>query len=211
MMRRPQFSLRAVGAAIVAVALACAALTYASPVWATLTFTGTIGSLLLALPAIVYRIGRERAFWVGFALLGWSYLILVFGPWFQANIRRHLATQQALEFLLPKMQRTETVSLGDGLGEESYGGFLEAAEAEYGVEYGAGEFPGEAMGEIPGIRSPGTVLPGAAPGTATRIVGPQRSHFERVGHSLWALLLAMCGGWIARRLYLTGRVESGEA
>ena len=34
--------------------------------------------------------------------------------------------------------------------------------------------------------------------------GPSHGDFVNVAHSLWALLLAACGGWLARWLYATG-------
>jgi hypothetical protein len=77
-MRRPQFSLRWLLGLTALVALACTALINASDTWAMLLHSSLLASLLVAVLRAAYRRGAVRAFWVGFALFGWVYLILVY-------------------------------------------------------------------------------------------------------------------------------------
>lgn len=71
----PRFSLKWMLAGVAAVALGTVALLYASP----LTYAITLGfALLLLLSAplgVIYRTGARRAFWVGFTVFGWCYLL----------------------------------------------------------------------------------------------------------------------------------------
>ncbi len=66
---------------IAACALGAAALKNPTVLWAQLMLTLALTSLLLAtLAAIVGR--GDRSFAIGFAVLGWIYLLLALGPWF---------------------------------------------------------------------------------------------------------------------------------
>ena len=58
-----------------------ASLRSASVLWTTLTATMTLAALLTGVLASVVTRGRGRAFWLGFALFGWVYLIFVNWDW----------------------------------------------------------------------------------------------------------------------------------
>ncbi len=81
-MRWPQFSLMTLAGVVAFVAIACAALVYASALWSSILFTSVIVWLILAMLAAIYRQGSARAFLVGSAICGWTYLLLVFWPVF---------------------------------------------------------------------------------------------------------------------------------
>jgi hypothetical protein len=85
-------------------AMILAGLLFASPVVVSIGYTLNFVLLLSALPAILYRTEGRRAFWIGFALFGWSYLIFI---WTSSNTSR-LLTMQALQPLHSSMKRTET-------------------------------------------------------------------------------------------------------
>jgi len=72
-----QFSLLALGAMVAFVAVACVAVMNASLLWATVIHTASVLVLFMSLVAIVYRRGPARAFWVGFAIFGWGYFVLL--------------------------------------------------------------------------------------------------------------------------------------
>jgi hypothetical protein len=45
------------------------------------SFNGFVAVLLLwAILAATYQCGNRRAFWLGFSVFGWGYLVLVYGP-----------------------------------------------------------------------------------------------------------------------------------
>ena len=50
------------------------------------TFAGSC--LLFALLAVKYRGGGSQAFWLGFAVFGWSYILACYGPFVGSTIRR---------------------------------------------------------------------------------------------------------------------------
>ena len=71
-------SLARLAAAVTLVGLATTALLTASETWVAVLATITI-VLLMSVPlAVVYRTDGSRAFWLGFAVFGWLYLVLSF-------------------------------------------------------------------------------------------------------------------------------------
>jgi hypothetical protein len=90
-------------AAVPVVAVACAALRFASELWASAVLTATIGMLLTGVLGMVLRRGPARAFWFGFTVFGSAYLILAFAPWCSTNIRPQLLTSKLLGYAHRKM------------------------------------------------------------------------------------------------------------
>jgi hypothetical protein len=78
MMRAVRFPIAGMMAAVLIVALGLAAVRNASPTWASVTFLSTCAVLCLAIVGIICRGETERAWWLGFALFGWGYLLLAF-------------------------------------------------------------------------------------------------------------------------------------
>src|SRR4051794_36337733 len=73
---RPRVSIAAMLSIVVVVALGLAAIRSASPAWAGALTSLTFFLLIVSWLGIAFRRGDDRAFWVGFALLGWSYILL---------------------------------------------------------------------------------------------------------------------------------------
>jgi uncharacterized membrane protein len=99
---------------IVAVcAIAFTGLKTALPIWYSAFYTFTVVVLLAAVIAARFRRGNEKAFWFGFAVFGWAFLVLGLGPWpdvdadpDEANItlNRQLLTSRVIEFLVPYLR-----------------------------------------------------------------------------------------------------------
>jgi len=87
-------------ALVLYVAVGFAALKTPSEAWATLTLL----LLTLALLGSIFTRGGNRAFWGGFAIAGWSYWILSFGPWFDTHIGPRLATKSLADGLYHHLQ-----------------------------------------------------------------------------------------------------------
>src|SRR5947209_13045240 len=66
---------------VAVIAMGMAGMRSASSLWTTAAATITLGLLLSALIAARLLEGPDRAFWAGFALFGWSYLVLVNWDW----------------------------------------------------------------------------------------------------------------------------------
>jgi hypothetical protein len=79
----PKFRISIAGLlGIVAVmAIWLAGMRSASSLWTTSAATVTLTLLLTALLAAFLLSGTDRAFWAGFAVFGWSYLLLVNWDW----------------------------------------------------------------------------------------------------------------------------------
>jgi hypothetical protein len=80
-MRPPRVSLRGSMLIVTGVSLGLAALRFSTPNVAGAVIVTTLFGLSLAILAAMYRRESSRAFWVGFALMGWGYLGFSFGSW----------------------------------------------------------------------------------------------------------------------------------
>ncbi|MHC4178427.1 MAG: hypothetical protein ACYSWU_13020 [Planctomycetota bacterium] len=101
-----QFSVFGLLVLVAFVSVACAALVYASLWWASICPTGAVIAQLVAVLGVVYRRGSARAFWLGFAVLGWGYLLLAFAPGLDRHVGYRLITTKLFGLLQPKLQRT---------------------------------------------------------------------------------------------------------
>lgn len=188
-MRRFRFSLLSLLGFTGCIAVACAALIYASDTWAAVLFAFSIVAILLAGLTAMLRQGKTRAFGLGASLFGGAYLLLVYSPLLKsppagpftvrwgkdasesitfaetADLPR-LWTNAVLEFVYSKIQRRVPVP----------GGFLGPDVLRFHE--------------------------GAAPGGPARGGGrmmtlqPLHREFRHVGHCLFTLLFAFCGGLI---------------
>jgi hypothetical protein len=77
-MRLPRFAIAGLMGLVVAVGVA--ALRFASELWAGVLLMLTLGVLGAAVLAFHERSGASRAWWRGFALFGWGYVVLAMGP-----------------------------------------------------------------------------------------------------------------------------------
>lgn len=75
-MRTIRFPIKGLMGAVIVVALGLAALRDPSEIWSGIMFLLTCGVLCLAIVGVVCRQDEERAWWLGFALFGWGYLLL---------------------------------------------------------------------------------------------------------------------------------------
>jgi hypothetical protein len=92
-------SVQALMVCILVLALAIAALRSASSSWVSAMFSMTLGLLLTAVLGVVYRHGSRRAFWLGFALFGWVYWLMSFGPWFDTWVATDLLLTRPIKAL----------------------------------------------------------------------------------------------------------------
>ena len=68
-------------ALVVFMAVGLVALSRPSPEWASFVFSASLTALLTSLLGVIASRGRSRIGAVGFALFGWSHLLMSFGPW----------------------------------------------------------------------------------------------------------------------------------
>lgn len=201
-----RFSIRNLLVWTAAIALGCVALRSASPGWVSAMLGLTLLVLAAATLLAVFRQGTDRAHWIGFAAFGWLYLLLLmFGwssdqGWLENPFRpNNLATARFSAWCFDRLYAPPQVqyTTGDMSGFSSMSGF------------GGGGPRGPPMGmRMPGAMGPMGGMPGG--GGRPAFDGPLQGDFVNVAHSLWALVLAACGGWLARWLYATGPVAKKE-
>jgi hypothetical protein len=155
-------------------AIGFAALRVSSRLWACACVSTDLLALVIAIGASIYRRGSRRAFWVGFALFGWTYLILALGPAPLNGWRDLLVTSPVLSMLEDRLLDAPTPTMR--------GGTLSAI----GRAQRASEL------------TPWTYW------TDTDRSNPFSSDsFNRIGHSLFCLGIALGGGAFCRFLHDT--------
>ena len=121
-MKRLQMSIAATILVVVACAMALTALRTASDFWLSALYTVTTVLLLLAVVAARFGRGSGKAFWFGFAVFGWGFFLLGYGPWrtpradpteqFNVPLNRNLITSRVILYLVPYLI-TESDDLED--------------------------------------------------------------------------------------------------
>jgi hypothetical protein len=187
-MRRIQFTVGGLMALILCVGVAIAALRDASEFWGSVLFTLDLGLFGVAALGAAFLRGRGRAFCAGASVFGLGYLFLCFGPYCATEIKPLLATTRLLERLQPQVSSASATSFA---------------------------ISGNVMLSNQPTRTaagPSLVLSSIAsgPGSSTTGLWTILPHepFQRVGHTLFALLFALLGGPIARRM---ADARGGEA
>jgi hypothetical protein len=185
-MRRVRFTIAILLGLVVFVAVSFAALREATDIWDSGVFGVTLPLLLISVLLCIHRTAARRAYWLGFALFGWTYLVMSLMP----PIEVRLPTTKALAYLDSKVPgRTFIIT---------------------GVRHGSGGKPGSPVTTIafsPDGRSINTWHGNTVrlwdAGTGKLVAGPNGTteDFVRIGHSLLALVLAFLGAQLSRYLY----------
>jgi hypothetical protein len=186
-MRRPRFTIASLLGLVILVAVAVAALREATDAWDSGVFGVTLVVLLTSVLLAMHRTESRKAFWLGFALFGWAYLVMSLVP----PIEVRLPTTQGLAFLDSKVA-DRPASMTFGLPTSSSNGTLNDAK-----RYWASKVNGST---IDSSQTATVRLWDAA--TGRLVVGPSGTseNFVRIGHSLLALVLAFVGGCLSRSL-----------
>jgi hypothetical protein len=186
-MRRIRFTIGGLLAAVLFAAVSIAALRESTDLWDSGVFTAVLFLLLAALLLAVHRTGRQRAFWLGFALFGWAYL----GASLVPQVESRLLTTKGLAYLdskIPGRETTVTVRLA-----------LANTTGPNTVQTLAFSPDGQTLAASPQGKvriwslASGKLL--AGPNGTTE-------NFVRIGHSILALVLAFAGGRLSRWLFV---------
>ena len=175
-MRRLRFTIGSLLVVVVFVAVTFAALREATDIWDAGVFGVTLLTLLTAVLLAVHRSEPSRAFWLGFALFGWMYLIASLVP----SVESRLPTTKGLVYLdskVPGRSSVFTVTFTSS-------GSNVAATAVQALAFSTD-------GSTLATKSPGAVrLWNTTSGKL--LAGPYSSSesFVRIGHSLLSLIMA---------------------
>jgi hypothetical protein len=177
-MKHIRFHISTLVVLVLALGVSFAALRESNEIWDAGIFTLTIGVLLVSILLAIHRNTARRAFWIGFALFGWSYLALSLIP----PIESRLMTTKALAYLDSRVPgRTQSL---------------------FRIQFTVSGAPGNKVT----TSNLGTVKLWDA--TTGRLLGGwagTTENFVRIGHALLALLAAWLGGLVSRRLWRTSR------
>ena len=170
-MKRFRFTIASLLVVVLVLGLSFAALRESSDFWDSGTFSPTLGVLLISTLLAIHRPEKRRAFWMGFALFGSAYLGLTLVP----SIEPRLIMTMALVYLDSKVPE-RPLDILPTLPELI-------------------RFANDNRLDInrPDIVTLAKVdLLGGWSGTT--------ENFVRIGHSLFALLVAWLGGQLSRHI-----------
>jgi hypothetical protein len=211
-MKPPRVSIAGLMTVVLVAAIAIASLRYASDLWAGIMLMLTLALLAASVLGVVYRTGRARAGWLGFAVFAGGYTVLAFGPWFVTELQPRLPTSLLLSVLHERMA---------GQSAKMTSGTYTVMLATAGPNTNSIAFT-----------TPSTLTTGAAGPTGAPILGPGAQtmtvlqptkpfrlfvasgvpeDFQRVGHSLAALLAGVVGVVVGRWFESSRRREEPNA
>jgi hypothetical protein len=191
-MKRIRFNIASLLGVILVLGVGFAGLRESNDTWDSSIFSITLCFLLISIPLAVDRTDKRRAFWMGFALFGSAYLGFSLSP----PIESRLITTRALTFLDSKVAPSIPTRL-------TYNGLTDTLVVNnsqpipLNVTKRTGIDPDV---NFVGVSIPNILVklpPSGSSGTA--------ENFVRIGHSLLALISALLGGLISRRLYAKNR------
>lgn len=182
-MRR--FSIRSLMAFIVLAAIGLAALRTASELWAAMMLLLALVSVGVSILGAVLMRGRERAWWLGFAVFGGGYLAVSVGPWVGDAFREQLITTHWIGHLRELMFATNVEYLRQEKQE------IVAELAKLKPEKPNFQYDPVVATLTNNLRSIESQL------TTRRNAGLRYDHFQRVGQNLFALLAGLMGGTVA--------------
>jgi hypothetical protein len=193
-MRRLRFTISSLLVVVLFLAVGFAALRESNDLWDSGIFTATLGVLLVSLLLSIHRTEATRAFWLGFALFGWCYLVGTLIP----PIEARLMTTKALTSLDSKVSgRSATIYtvISSGTGSGSPSNQIQRIALS-------------TVGNSLTTSSPGRVnVWDVATGRLVGGWGGTTENFVRIGNSLFALLAGWIGGLLARRLLRADTAE----
>ena len=67
--------------------------------------------MIASLLGVALARGARRVYWIGFATLGWSYLILIFVPWLYENVGQFLLAKNLFDVIDQALHREESVAI----------------------------------------------------------------------------------------------------
>ena len=191
-----RFSIASLLGLVLFVAVSVAALRASTDAWDSGILGLTLLMLLTAVLLAVHCTDLRRAYWIGFALFGWAYLVVSLVP----SLESRLPTTKGLAYLDAKLPGREgSVTLTVALNQTR-------TNAQPIVAFSP-------QGNTLATTLQGNVqLWDVATGKRLAVLGGNTETFIRIGHSLLSLLMAFAGGHLSRYLYGGGRGRrDGEA
>jgi hypothetical protein len=182
-MKKPRFSIAGLLMGIPVVAIGLAALSRPSCLWASATFSLLLLALTVALIGVLYRRGHKQAFWSGCLICGSLYTVLSLAPWFDSHIGPRLITTALLDLLYPK---TPLLLYSPNTSIDPWMQWT-GAPPDYPLTHPRFGFTMGSTDEFHGKRA--------------SMLMSTTDEFLLIGHSLFGMLAAIGGGFLAVHFY----------
>jgi hypothetical protein len=98
-MKRLRFTIGELILLVTVVAIGLAAVVSASAAWAGSMLSITFFAMIASVLGVVWGRGMRRVYWSGFALLGWSYLFLMYVPTLRIHVGHRLLAPKLFPYL----------------------------------------------------------------------------------------------------------------
>jgi hypothetical protein len=197
-MRR--FSIRRLMAFVFLSSVGLAALRNAGELWAGMMLLAALTAVGVALMGAVILRGKERYWWAGFAFFGGGYLALAIGPWLSDTMQPRLGTTHLLGQLHGRMHPSRVDANRElanlQIARETLAFRLEQIRAVARTPLDPACV--DAQEKLAAVDQAMVAIKSMV----------TRDQFERVGHSLFALLAGLVGGMVATWFY--ARREQGD-
>jgi hypothetical protein len=204
----PQFSIRQLFIWTAFIGFACVSLRSASETWVAIAFAVVLMIIGVMPMLVILRSGADRAYWVGFAVIGSLYLGLLM---YSFALEPNTVNSNPLS-----AGNLATARLARCCHRAIYGELAMANQLVFTVGMPATQYsvqledsglitlnPATIDVDVAALRASslrtGTVR-WRMPVVATA-ASPKADDFVNVAHALWTLVLAACGAWFARWLY----------
>jgi hypothetical protein len=206
-----RFSIRQLLLGTALVAVGCVALRSASPMWVAALLGLTLLLLVAAVPLAIFRQGTNRAWWFGFALFGWLYMLLLAYSWSLDPNTTHYNPLRPSSLVTSRLSNLGYDRIYGGamaqVPQTTYQQVLttKAYPSAFTANVGVATDPYFSTGSNPIAVSyavPVTTYQTVAL-TASMPTGPALDDFVNIAHAFWAVLIAVCGGWFTCWLYAT--------
>jgi hypothetical protein len=195
-MHRFRFRLGTLLILIIVLGVGLAALRESNDIWDSGVFTLALSALLISILLAIHRNESRLAFWIGFALFGWAYLVMSLVP----SIGSRLITTRALALLESKISDRPIVISGrvwDTWSRNLRQNNQSTNSTSIAFSPQGNLVASENQGVIKVWNVSGGNLLGTWSGTT--------ENFMRIGHSLFALIAAFVGGRLSGYLYAKDR------
>jgi hypothetical protein len=221
----PRYSIASILAVIAIVAVALAALRTPSYLWANVTSSLALGTLVVAVINVIYSREGVRAYWVGFSLCGGIYFAVCTLPGLHDSVCPRLATEVALDLLYPHVS---PASAAPGFGwiaemvqvrtpgapaiDQTVSGVNGSVRYVYSSPTPMGS--AIVVPEVPASQWAAWNEPDRTIGVGYPIgTVPLCSSeaFRRIGHAMFTLVFAVLGGTFARHRYRISVTRTPDA
>jgi hypothetical protein len=114
-MKRLRFTIGELILVVIVVAIGLAAIHSGSAIWAGVMTSIAFFVIITSILGVVFGRGMRRVYWSGFALLGWSYILLAYTPSLRPYVGRFLLAPNLFDYLAEVLHAQGQGGTGGGL------------------------------------------------------------------------------------------------